>query len=42
MSSKKALLKQAKECMASKSFKDALVHLKAVLQEDKECYDAYV
>ncbi len=42
MSSKKALLKLAKECMAGKSHRDALVHLKAVLTEDKACYDAYV
>lgn len=42
MSSIKALLKQAKECMASKAYRDALIHLKAALAEDKACYDAYV
>ena len=42
MSSVKALLKQAVECLSAKQYKDALVHLKAVLELDKACYDAYV
>ena len=41
-SSKKALIKQAKEALASKQWKEALTTLKAVLQDDKNCYEALV
>lgn len=39
---KKSLLKAAKEALAAKSYRDALTHCKAVLAEDKGCYDAFV
>ena len=42
MSSKKAALKSAKEALASKDYRGALTHCKAVLAEDKACYEAYV
>ena len=41
-STKKSLLKQAKEALHAKAFKEALQACKAVLAEDKACYEAYV
>jgi hypothetical protein len=41
MSSTKALLKQAREALASKQWKEALIHLKGIA-EDERTYDTYV
>lgn len=41
-SRKKQLLKQARECLGKKEYQEALEHCKALLKEDKECYEAYV
>lgn len=42
MSSKKQLLKSARECLQRKDYQEALQHCKEVLKEDKNCYEAYV
>ncbi len=42
MSSTKKLLKAARECLATKEFKDALKHCKAAIKEDRACYEAFL
>jgi chromosome condensin MukBEF complex kleisin-like MukF subunit len=42
MSEKKAKLKKAREALAAKEWRDVLSHCKAVLKEDRACYEAYV
>jgi hypothetical protein len=40
--STKQLLKKARESIAGKNYRDALVHCKDVLADDRTCYEAYV
>ncbi len=42
MSSIKASIKEAREAIGAKRYRDALVACKAALAEDKGCYEAYV
>eukprot|EP00878_Enallax_costatus_P006021 GHUV01006316.1.p1 GENE.GHUV01006316.1~~GHUV01006316.1.p1 ORF type:complete len:690 (+),score=196.02 GHUV01006316.1:93-2072(+) len=42
MSDKKKHLKQARECLAAKDYKEAIQNSKAALKEDRSCYEAYV
>lgn len=41
-SSVKASLKAARDCLGRKEYKEALVHCKEALAEDRSCYEAYV
>jgi hypothetical protein len=42
MSTTKKLLKQARESLGKKEYREALLHCKSALQEDKNCYEAYL
>lgn len=39
---KRRELRAARDALAAKEWKDALGHCKAVLREDRSCYEAYV
>ncbi|GIL65159.1 hypothetical protein Vafri_18951, partial [Volvox africanus] len=41
-SSVKRLLRNARECLGRREYKDALQHCKEALAEDKSCYEAYI
>lgn len=42
MSGVKSHLRKARESVASKNYKDALLHCKNALSDDRDCYEAYV
>lgn len=42
MSGARKSLKAARDCLAAKSFEEAIQHCKAALKEDSKCYEAFV
>ncbi|EFJ47709.1 hypothetical protein VOLCADRAFT_91745 [Volvox carteri f. nagariensis] len=42
MSAMKRLLRNARECLGRREYRDALQHCKEALAEDKSCYEAYI